>query len=88
VPLTSTIFAFSLHYRLPKVDVQPGDATQTLFNTASTTLSSKIVNVHRDQMARIAVRADAFLFLPRALTPIKQRRRGDFDVLVKQTHSR
>ena len=38
-----------------EVDVQEGDASLTLFNTASTTLSSKIVNVHRDQMARIAV---------------------------------
>jgi hypothetical protein len=35
-----------------KVDVQKGDASKTLFNTASTTLSSKIVNVHRDQVVR------------------------------------
>jgi len=39
------------------VDVKKGDASKTLFNTASTTLSSKIINVHRDQMARIAVDA-------------------------------
>jgi len=38
-----------------EVDVRKGDASKTLFNTASTTLSSKIVNVHRDKMARIAV---------------------------------
>lgn len=38
-----------------QVNVQKGDVNQSLFNTASTTLSSKIVNVHRDQMARIAV---------------------------------
>ena len=38
-----------------EVDVQEGDASKTLFNTASTTLSSKIINVHRDEMARIAV---------------------------------
>ena len=38
-----------------EVDVKKGDASGVLFNTASTTLSSKIVNVHRDQMARIAV---------------------------------
>ena len=35
-----------------QVDVQKGDASKTLFNTASTTLSSKIVNVHRDQVVR------------------------------------
>jgi T-complex protein 1 subunit epsilon len=40
-----------------EVDVRKGDVNQSLFNTASTTLSSKIINVHRDQMARIAVDA-------------------------------
>jgi T-complex protein 1 subunit epsilon len=33
-----------------EVDVRKGDASKTLFNTASTTLSSKIINVHRDQV--------------------------------------
>lgn len=38
------------------VDFTKEDVTP-LFNTASTTLSSKIINVHRDQMAKIAVDA-------------------------------